>query len=230
MLSMFTHIQPAPKYPRRIELLAERLNLPSLVQKTYEFLCEQGAAGVADAPTIDAALFNMLVSVYHSATATFYAPTDPSGIGGMRRETIRSTPSWRGKARRDTIFISNDPKLPGMRGLLLARALLFMRLEPSQGEPFPCVLVHWWEVIGNECDEDTGMWVAQPEFFGIQAEPHIQLVHLDTVLRASHLLPVHSADREHWVPARHDHTKTLDTWETYYINKWVDHNAYTIAF
>ncbi|KAJ6451547.1 hypothetical protein C8R45DRAFT_766751, partial [Mycena sanguinolenta] len=35
------------------------------------------------------------LSVYHSAVATFYAPSDPSGICGMQREHIRSTPAWR---------------------------------------------------------------------------------------------------------------------------------------
>ena len=34
------------------------------------------------------------VSVFHSAVATFYALSDISGIRGMRREHIRSTPSW----------------------------------------------------------------------------------------------------------------------------------------
>jgi hypothetical protein len=228
MTSINLHI--APKYPRRLDSLAAHLRVPSLVQIAYEFLCDQQAIGVADAPMIHTALSDIIVSVHHSATATFHAPTDPSGVGGMRREVIRSTLSWRGKPRHDTIFVNNDTDLPGMRGLLVARALHFLRLDTQHGESFPCVLVHWWEIVGNEPDEDTGMWVATPQFTGLGAVPFLQFIHLDCVLRASHLLPVHQADRQNWVPVRHDHTKTLDTWTHYYINKWVDHNAFTIAF
>jgi len=46
------------------------------------------------------------ISVHHSAIASFYAPSDPSGIRGMCREWIRSTPSWRGTGpRRDCAFV-----------------------------------------------------------------------------------------------------------------------------
>ncbi|KAF8805466.1 hypothetical protein BYT27DRAFT_7104486 [Phlegmacium glaucopus] len=38
------------------------------------------------------------ISVYHSAVASFYAPSDPSGIQGMHCEWIQSTPSWRYRA------------------------------------------------------------------------------------------------------------------------------------
>jgi hypothetical protein len=211
-------------------MLSASLGLPSLAQLAFEFLSEQDAIGVAESPTVGAALRNIVVSVHHSAVATFYAPTDPSGIGGMRREVIRAMPSWRGKDRRDTIFINHDPDLPGMRGLLLARVRMFLHLQTPNAQAFPCALVHWWEVIGDTCDEDTGMWVAEPQFIGADCKPLLQFIHLDTILRGSHLTPVHSADPEHWVPRRHDHTKTLDTWQKYYINKFVDLNAYAIAF
>jgi hypothetical protein len=47
------------------------------------------------------------ISVCHSAMAYFYAPSDPSGIRGMRREHIRSTPSWRsaGPHHDDCVFV-----------------------------------------------------------------------------------------------------------------------------
>lgn len=46
------------------------------------------------------------IAVFHSATTFFYAPSDPSGIRGMRRELIWSTPSWRNTGpRRDCAFV-----------------------------------------------------------------------------------------------------------------------------
>ncbi|KIL61333.1 hypothetical protein M378DRAFT_82595, partial [Amanita muscaria Koide BX008] len=45
------------------------------------------------------------VYVYPSAVATYCAPSDLSGVGGMFREQIRSTHSWRsGPERRDCVF------------------------------------------------------------------------------------------------------------------------------
>jgi hypothetical protein len=35
------------------------------------------------------------VAVYNSAIAKFYAPSDLSGVGGMRRERIRAMQSWK---------------------------------------------------------------------------------------------------------------------------------------
>jgi hypothetical protein len=75
-----------------------------------------------------------------------------------------------------------------------------------------------------KCDKDTGMWVPEPDFVGANHRPLLQLVYLSTILQASHLMPVRSSDPEHWEPRWHDHTKTLDTWQCYYINKFVDHN------
>src|SRR6202034_801064 len=44
------------------------------------------------------------IEVFNSAIATFRAPSDISGITGMRREHIRAMPSWRnGPARYDTV-------------------------------------------------------------------------------------------------------------------------------
>lgn len=75
---------------------------------------------VASLPTIYGA-----ISVFHSAIATFYAPSDESGIHGMRRERIRSTPSWRkGPPRRDCAFVVEDQLQSGMKGMSIVRVLL----------------------------------------------------------------------------------------------------------
>lgn len=49
------------------------------------------------------------ISVFNSAVATFYAPSDESSIHSMRWERIRSTRSWRkGPARCDCAFSGYD--------------------------------------------------------------------------------------------------------------------------
>ncbi|OAX31238.1 hypothetical protein K503DRAFT_654751, partial [Rhizopogon vinicolor AM-OR11-026] len=46
------------------------------------------------------------ITLYTSAVATFYAPSDISGIGGMRYERIRAVYTWRnGPGRYDCVFI-----------------------------------------------------------------------------------------------------------------------------
>ncbi|KAF9230397.1 hypothetical protein BU15DRAFT_16182, partial [Melanogaster broomeanus] len=58
------------------------------------------------------------IKVFNSAVATFVAPSDPSGIGSMRREHIHAVPSWRrGLARYDCVFVSTDDTQEGMLGM-----------------------------------------------------------------------------------------------------------------
>ena len=48
------------------------------------------------------------LKVYKSATAVYYAPSDQSGKGGMHRDVIQCTSSWRGgPAQWDSVFIEN---------------------------------------------------------------------------------------------------------------------------
>ena len=56
---------------------------------------------------------NKLIHVYHSASVTFYAPSDPSSIDGMHREQIQATPSWwGGPLQYDCVFMGGDLSLP----------------------------------------------------------------------------------------------------------------------
>ncbi|KAF8231251.1 hypothetical protein L208DRAFT_1037891, partial [Tricholoma matsutake] len=65
------------------------------------------------------------IKMYHSAVATFYAPSDLCGAGGMHRERIRSTPAFHGHPHRDTIFVVLDDTKPGMEGMEIGQVLLF---------------------------------------------------------------------------------------------------------
>jgi hypothetical protein len=112
-------------YPEDIEI--EQPHFSDLIRK---FIYDQqhpddcsDSSSVLALPT-----FFGMITIYPSAVATFHAPSDLSGIGGMRRERIRAVKSWRnGPSRHDTIFINTDPSEEGMRGLDVARVQLFFR-------------------------------------------------------------------------------------------------------
>ena len=79
--------------------LATELGRPDFVMLIREFLHEQlhpdsEAQSLISANSTLNTLPNFRdtekISVYKSASATFYAPSDLSGIGGMRRECIRA--------------------------------------------------------------------------------------------------------------------------------------------
>jgi hypothetical protein len=166
------------------------------------------------------------ISVFHSAIATFYSPSDSSGMGGMRRERIRATPEWRGGfGRYDTVFVSEDANAPGMQGLMVARVRLFFSFQAA-GVLYPCALVHWFSRTAEVCHPETGMWTVERNLDN-EGNPVLQVIHLDTILRACHLLPVFGNGR---VPRGLHFTDTLDAFQAYYVNKFADHHANEISF
>jgi len=168
------------------------------------------------------------VYVYNSARAVFYAPSDLSGIGGLRHERIRSTKSWHSTGpRRDCVFVGNsDSDEPGFKGLHVARVFLFFSFKHG-GVTYPCALVHWFSHVGESPCESTGMWMVEPDYHGNR--PLLEVIHLDTVLRGAHLIGVSGS---HFLPPRTEFTfsDSLDAFKTFFVNKYVDHHAHEIAF
>jgi hypothetical protein len=139
----------------------------------------------------------------------------------MYRERIRANPKWRGGfARYDTMFVEMDPNLDGMRGMAISRALLFFSLT-FRDQFYPCALVHWL-VPRDEPDEDTGLWVVQPEF-GRNGRRTLSIIHLDCVARAAHLLPVYGSS---FIPDDFHYSDALDAFRTYFVNRHVDHHSH----
>jgi len=166
------------------------------------------------------------LSIFYNASSTFRAPSDPSGPSGMRREYIRATPSWRkGHARYDCIFINTRPELAGMRGLEVARVFLFFSFGHKDTH-YPCALIQWFSVIGDEPDGETGYWVVEPDIYE-NGQPHLAIVHLDSIYRAAHVVPAYrSSDFVKRSLTMHD---TLDEFKVFYVNKFVDHHAFEIT-
>jgi hypothetical protein len=167
------------------------------------------------------------ITIYPSAVATFYAPSDISGIGGMRRERIRAVSSWRhGPPRHDCVFVNTDPSAEGMRGLDIGRVRLFFSFNHS-GIKYPCALIHRYSRVGDAPDEDTGMWIVKPDIDPDSGLTSMAVIHLNTIIRAAHLLGVCGKD---YLPRDLSLEYSLDAFYEYYVNKFIDHHAFEIAF
>ncbi len=222
-------------YPRTIQDLGLRINVHNLPTLVSRFLFQQM---YPDVPLPEDDIFPPLpeptrVKVYHSAIATFYAPSDPSGIRGMHREYIRATPSWRkGSPRYDCVFVGKDASLDGFRGLHAARVRAFFSvlvpcLDGSEGDEWvPCALVEWFSAIGDAPDEVTGLWKVEPDYFE-DGERMRDVVHVESLLRSAHLVPCFGKDP---VPLRLKQHESLDYFDVFFVNKYADHHAFEIAF
>ncbi|KAJ7206606.1 hypothetical protein GGX14DRAFT_367143, partial [Mycena pura] len=90
---------------------------------------------------------------------------------------------------------------------------------------YPCALVEWFKKVGRSPDLETGMWIVEPEMMG--RSRLITIVHLDTFLRGAHLIPVFGED---YIPVIFRYTYSLDAFNAFHVNKYIDHHANEIAF
>ncbi|KAI6126555.1 hypothetical protein F5141DRAFT_998049, partial [Pisolithus sp. B1] len=165
--------------------------------------------------------------VYNSACSTFFAPSDLSGIHGMRREYIRSCPMWRNVGPHfDCIFIVTDPQAEGMSGLDVARVLCFFSFK-YQGILYSCAVIHWFDRVGDGPDPATGMWVVRPGYLRRNLQ-NTAIVHIDTIYHTAHLIPVYAAHNINSTDIRPH--RCYDTFHLFYVNKYADHHAFEIAF
>ncbi|KAI0026699.1 hypothetical protein K488DRAFT_65159, partial [Vararia minispora EC-137] len=94
---------------------------------------------------------------------------------------------------------------------------------------YPCVLIDRFKRVGQAPDAVTGMWKVRPEVVthGRHSLRQRSVEHLDSVLRAAHLMPVYGYGT---LPRGFDYRWTLDAFKEYYVNKYVDYHAREIAF
>jgi len=166
------------------------------------------------------------ITVYPSAVATFFSPSDISGIGGMCCEHIHAVDSWRkGPPQHNCIFVETDPNSPRMLGLDVARVWLFFSFTHDNIK-YPCALVHWFSHMSESADRGTGMWVVEPDMTN-EGRPIASIIHLDTMIPAAHLLPVFKVG---FVSKSLSFADTLDKFQMFYVNKFVDHHTFEIVF
>ncbi|KAF7288734.1 C2H2-type domain-containing protein [Mycena indigotica] len=165
------------------------------------------------------------LAVFHSAIASFYSPSDPSGIRGMKRERIRCTPSWRKHGpRRDCALLVENEDIAGFKGMSAVRVRLLFSFT-YQGTHHPCALVEWFKKVARRPDRQTGMWIVKPEMRN--GSRLLTIEHLDSMLRAAHLIPVFG-QRE--IPRDLRYIHSLDAFEAFHVNKYIDAHANEILF
>jgi hypothetical protein len=208
-------------------MLGIHVGHPELHELIRRFLYEQlNHNADVDGIQVDLNLcpkFQDRVFIYSSAVSTFYAPSDLSGIGGMRQERIHAVPTWfRGRGRYDTMLLSKDANQDGFAGLYAVRALLFLSFTFA-GITYPCSLVHWFSTVGDRPDDITGMWKVRPDFR--RGKPFKSIIHLDCVLRGTHLSPVYA---NRFLPQGYSFEDTLNDFKLFYVNKFIDHHSHEI--
>ena len=67
----------------------------NLVRLIQEFVYEQQHPGSSTQDIPDLPPFYETITIHTAAVAIFHAPSDLSGIGGMRRERIHAVSRWR---------------------------------------------------------------------------------------------------------------------------------------
>lgn len=227
---ILTALHLASGFPRFLHQIAASINFPELTTLVRHFLFDQlnplSPLSGSEIALHECPVFRGRASVFKSAIAMFYAPSDQSGVGGMIHQRIRATNKWRqGPARYDCVFIQRDPDLEGMRGMHAVQVVLFFSFIFNH-ITYPCALVRWFIPVGNEPCRDTGMWIVEPAL-NADGSRVTSVIHLDCIVRGAHLIGNYG---EEFIP-RHIHfSDTLSAFQSYYVNKFADHHSYEIAF
>ncbi|KAG6811290.1 hypothetical protein H0H92_008157 [Tricholoma furcatifolium] len=112
----------------------------------------------------------------------------------------------------------------GFRGLHVARVRLFFDITRERRK-YSCALVTWFSTVGDEPCAETGMWIVKPDY-ARDGERIMSVIHIDTILRGAHLIGRAGLDR---VPRRLLHSDSLDAFQEFYVNKYIDHHSHEIA-
>jgi hypothetical protein len=165
---------------------------------------------------------NVPVRVFSTATALYHAPSDPSSHGLQRERMHCYCGSASRGSRRDCVLVEVDPKeSPG--GVQAARLKLIFSFEYGN-EPFDCALVHWYNDISQDPDVDTGMRMVKPSWI-LEGVPDLDIIPLDAIIRPAHLEPVFGPQA---VPRKLTFTDTLDRFQAFYINSFIDHHMFDL--
>ena len=211
--------------------VADRLGLQGLQEAIRHFLYDQlypDAEIPGDRTDLCVCpLFQGKVRVFHSATATFCAPSDQSGVGGMRREIIHATPSWQGgPPHYDCVYVAKGGvETEGFRSLLVGRVCLFFSCVHA-GHRYSCALLDWFIPIADEPNELTGMWIVVLEVDNNGRRVQ-SVVALDSVVQGAHLIGVYGRE---FIPVDLHFSESLDAFKAYYVNKYIDHQANMLVF
>jgi hypothetical protein len=169
--------------------------------------------------------FSGRFSVFDSAVAMYYLPSNTLGQAGVYRERIRATPlrsrNISTVPRHDCVLVATDTEAPGFLSMQVARVRLLLSVT-HHNTVIPCALVNWFISDGKGPDPVTGMWIVKPQYTANNRHS-FSLIHLNSVLRGIHLLPVH---KKHPVVETHSFSRSLDNYRRFYVNKYIDYHAF----
>ncbi|EIW82006.1 hypothetical protein CONPUDRAFT_54522 [Coniophora puteana RWD-64-598 SS2] len=69
------------------------------------------------------------------------------------------------------------------------------------------------------------MWVVRPEYLGNR--PNMAVIHLDSISRGAHLIPVYGTAT---LPEELQFHDSLDAFCTFYVNRWADHHMHSFMY
>lgn len=227
-----------PHSPKYLGPITNYISIPTFPDLLAKFLYDQSHP---DAPANQAAdmishyqqyYYNGKIHVYHSATCIYNAQSDStSSINGAVHQVIHCAPSWNhGPPRYDCVFVNNDPDLPGFEGLYVGQVLLLFSIRSQihrRDQDIPCALVQWFEVVGDEPCNLTGMWMVKPELDPITKQRVMSVIHVGSIIRPAHLIPLYGKEHVH-----HDlhAADSIKSYKGFYVNKFSDYHAYRLAF
>jgi len=144
----------------------------------------------------------------------------------MCHERIHSMPCWQNEYPRcDTVFVETNADVPGMQGMVIGHVLLFISFL-YQGACHDCAFINWLVIHGDSPDPETGLWVVKPEYMGNRRT--VALIPMDCIARGAHLLPVYSAATP--LPATFHFACSLDVFQAFFVNRFVDHHAHEFVY
>ena len=84
---------------------------------------------------------------------------------------------------------------------------------------YPCAYVDWYAHIGDSPDTDMGMWIVSKDV------SYSTVIHLDSIICCAHLVPVYG---QPFLPPGLTFSDSLDTFSSYYVSKYADHQMFKI--
>ncbi|KAJ2922288.1 hypothetical protein H1R20_g14809, partial [Candolleomyces eurysporus] len=141
-----------PRRARNVHEVANEIQQPQLPDRVCQYIHNYSSNHIAqslqeidlnDCPDVS----GLRIHTYPSARAVFFAPSDISGVEGMRAERIRAVGRWQGhQPWYNCVFIGTDSEEPGFRRYLVTRVFLFFAFSWGNTR-HPCALVQWFSTL-----------------------------------------------------------------------------------
>ena len=82
--------------------------------------------------------------------------------------------------------------------------------------------MQWFETTGDSPCPDTGLWMVHPDIDQHRRRRVISVIHIDSILRAAHLMGVCGSS---FIPDNPTYSTSLQAFRTFYVNKYADHHS-----